>query len=182
MTWTPIVGRAFSPSAFDAYVQDLNWPVWKPQFIVLHNTDVPSLAQRPDGLTLQHIRNLETYYRDTQKWSAGPHLFVDDRQIWAFTPLTSRGVHSPSWNSVSIGIEMLGNYAVEVFDTGRGAAVRANAVWAIASLSRRLGFEAGSLRFHGEDPKTTHRGCPGKNVVKTDMVERVTAAMHRCPA
>lgn len=179
MTWTPIVGRAFSASAFDAYVQALSWPTWRPKFIVLHNTGSPNLAQRPKGLTRQHIANLEHYYRDTNKWSAGPHLFIDDHQIWAFTPLTHPGVHSPSWNSVSIGIEMLGDYSADDFTSGRGAAVRDNSIAAMATLSRKLGFWADGLRLHHEDPKTLHRGCPGKSVVKADVIARVDAALPK---
>jgi len=91
---------------------------------VLHNTASPSLQQRPNGLTHQHILNLERFYRDTQKWSAGLHLFVDDRQIWVFTPLTVSGVHSPSFNKLALGVEMLGDYAKEEFNTGRGLKVQ----------------------------------------------------------
>lgn len=174
--WKGIVGKSFTPDAFEAYVAGLRWTGWKPQFIVVHNTAAPSLAQRPDGLTRQHIANLERYYRDDQHWSAGPHLFVDDRQIWVFTPLTMSGVHSPSWNGVAIGIEMLGDFDRESFTSGRGAAVRANAIAAIAILSKRLGFDPGTIRLHKEDKKTTH-ACPGRNVVKTDLVAAVRARM-----
>src|ERR1700712_3145625 len=118
--WKGIVGQSFSAEDFDAYVHTLHWTAWRPSFIVLHNTGSPTLGDRPQGLTKTHINNLEAFYRDSQKWSAGPHLFVDDLQIWAFTPLTVTGVHSPSWNSVAIGIEMLGNYEADDFATGRG--------------------------------------------------------------
>jgi N-acetylmuramoyl-L-alanine amidase CwlA len=177
MTWTPIVGRAFSASAFDAYVRGLTWPAWKPTGIVLHNTGNPNLAGRPNGFTAQHMQNLVGYYRDTQKWSAGPHLFVDDHQIWAFTPLTSRGVHSPSWNATTIGIEMLGDFSVDDFRSGRGAIVRHNTVNAAASLCQRLGIDPAKIRMHREDPKTTHRGCPGKTVDKAEMIAAVIARM-----
>jgi hypothetical protein len=33
-------------------------------------------------------QNLVGYYRDRQKWSLGPHLFVTPGGILAFTPLT----------------------------------------------------------------------------------------------
>ena len=162
MAWKGIVGKSFSPRQFAVYVDSLVWKDWKPKFIVVHNTATPSLAQRPDGLTAQHIRNLEGYYRDTQGWSAGPHLFIDDKQIWVFTALTTPGTHSPSWNSVALGIEMLGDFNKESFTTGRGAKVRENTAWAIAKLSKKLDFGAAEFRWHNEDPKTTH-DCPGKN-------------------
>lgn len=179
MAWKGIVGKSFSPKEFAKYVDSLDWKDWKPKFIVVHNTAVPSLAQRPDGFTSQHIRNLETYYRDTQKWHAGPHLFIDDKQIWVFTPLTTPGTHSPSWNGTAIGIEMLGDFNKESFTAGRGLKVRENTVWAIAKLSARLDFGAAEWRWHLEDPKTTH-DCPGKNArnERAAMVREVIADMH----
>lgn len=173
MAWKGIVDRAFDPAGFAAYCRTLQWTGWRPSFIVLHNTGVPSLAQRPHGLTQQNIMALQSYYRDQQHWSAGPHLFVDDHQVWAFTPLTTPGVHSPSWNSVAIGVEMLGDYQTEPFASGRGLAVQHNAVSALATLSEVLGLDPDSIRLHHEDPKTTHRDCPGKNVKKDAVIEAV---------
>src|SRR5436190_8526349 len=92
--WKGIVGNAYSADGFDSYAHALHWTPWRPSFIVLHNTAVPTLAQRPNGFSKQHILNLEAYYRDQMQWKAGPHLFVDDRQIWVFTPLTVSGTHS----------------------------------------------------------------------------------------
>ncbi len=175
MAWKGIVDRSFDPAGFADYCRSLQWTGWRPSFIVLHNTGVPSLAQRPGGLTQQHISALQSYYRDQQHWSAGPHLFVDDRQIWAFTPLTTPGVHSPSWNSVSIGVEMLGDYQAEPFATGRGLAVQKNAVAALASLCEVIGLDPAGIRLHHEDPKTTHRDCPGQNVNKAAVIAAVVA-------
>ena len=172
MAWKGIVGKSFTPESFETYCEGLKWSTWRPNFIALHNTGAPSLAQRPQGLTQQHIANLEAYYRDSQKWSAGPHLFVDDKQIWVFTPLTTSGVHSPSWNSVALGVEMLGDFEKEAFDSGRGAKVRDNVVAAMATLSDVLGLDPTTMRLHREDPKTTH-ACPGKNVKKLDVIQRV---------
>ena len=170
--WVGIVGKSFSAEDFVPYCQGLHWTSWRPSFIVLHNTAAPTLAQRPQGLTLQHIHNLEAFYRDTQHWSAGPHLFIDDRQIWVFTPLTQSGVHSPSWNQVALGIEMLGDYESESFNSGRGLAVRKNAVSAMATLSAVLGLDPHQMRLHFEDPLTTH-ACPGKNVRKLEVIQDV---------
>jgi len=172
MPWKGIVGRSFTSDEFDVYCHTLQWNAWRPSFIVLHNTATPSLAQRPAGLTQQNILGLEAFYRDTQKWSAGPHLFIDDRQIWVFTPLTVSGVHSPSWNKVALGVEMLGDYETEDFDGGRGLAVRQNAVAALATLSAVLGLASDTMRIHREDPLTTH-ACPGKNVRKLEVVQAV---------
>ena len=134
------------------------------------------MAQRTKGLTKQHILNLESFYRDTQKWKAGPHLFIDDKQIWVFTPLTVSGTHSPKWNKVALGIEMLGDYEKEAFDSGRGLRVRENSVAAIATLSAILGIAPNTMRLHREDPLTTH-ACPGKNVRKLEVIQEVEDLM-----
>lgn len=161
MAW-PVIGKAFTPAEFKTYVQGLTWgDAFRPEGIALHNTASPSLAQRPDGLTHQQILNLQDYYKNTCKWNGGPHLFVDDKQIWVFNDLTKRGTHSPSWNATKIGIEMLGDFDCESFTNGRGRKVRDNAVAAMAILNNALGFKADAFKFHIEDKKTDH-ACPGK--------------------
>ena len=173
-TWKPITNLSFNADQFDSYCHSLQWTAWRPSFITLHNTAIPSLAQRPNGFTAQHIQNLVGFYRDTKKWSAGPHLFIDDKKIWAFTPLTMSGVHSPSWNKLAIGIEMLGNYATESFKTDRGLKVRHNAVAAMATLCAVLGLDPDGIKLHKEDKATTHN-CPGKNVKKDEVIAEVKA-------
>jgi hypothetical protein len=177
MSWKGIIGRSFTPDAFIQYCKTIHWTAWRPSFIVLHNTAIPCLADRPNGLTHEHILGLENFYKKVQKWSAGPHLFIDDKQIWVFTPLNVSGVHSPSWNQVSLGIEMLGDYEKEAFNSGRGLAVRKNAVSAITTLSGILGLDINSMKIHREDPKTTHI-CPGKNVVKSEVINEVNDLLH----
>ncbi|MGN6343270.1 MAG: N-acetylmuramoyl-L-alanine amidase [Ginsengibacter sp.] len=170
--WKGIVGKSFSKDAFRDYCSQLHWDSWRPSFIVLHNTAVPSLSERPNGLTFQNIKNLEIFYRDTRKWSAGPHLFIDDKQIWVFTPLTVSGVHSPSWNSIALGIEMLGDYSRESFSQGRGLKVRQNAVAAMNVLYSVLGIDPHTMKLHREDPLTTH-ACPGNAVRKLEIIQDV---------
>jgi hypothetical protein len=170
--WKPIVGLGFNAEEFDKYCHSLQWTAWRPSFVVLHNTASPTLAQRPNGFSQQHIHNLVSFYRDERGWTAGPHLFIDDKNIWVFTPLTVSGVHSPSWNKFSLGIEMLGNYAVESFKDGRGLAVRKNTIAAIASLCAVLGIDPNTLRLHKEDPATDH-DCPGANVKKSEIIQEV---------
>ena len=178
--WKPIVGLSFTQDGFDSYCHSLQWNAWRPSFIVLHNTSDPSLAARPAGLTSGSIQGLVSYYRDELHWSAGPHLFVDDRQIWVFTPLTVSGVHSPSWNKLALGVEMLGDYDREPFSTGRGLQVRRNAVAALATLCAVLGLDPSNpsmIRLHKEDPLTTHKFCPGQNVAKPDVLQEVSALL-----
>ena len=118
------------------------------------------------------MQNFVTYYRDEKGWSAGPHLFVDDKAIWVFTPLTVSGIHSPSYNMVAIGLEMLGNYDSDAFDSGRGLKVRQNAVAAMASLSAVLGLDPLKMKLHWEDRKTIH-SCPGPGVRKLELIQEV---------
>ncbi len=177
-TWKPIVGLSFQTDGFRTYCQSLHWTSWRPSFIVLHNTGVPALADCPNGITKNTIDGFVNYYRDEKHWSAGPHLFVDDHQIWVFTPLTTTGVHAPSWNAISLGVEMLGNYDNDLFDSGRGQLVQQNAVAAIAILSGVLGLDPKTMKLHKEDPKTTHKDCPGRNVDKAKFINEVIAGVQ----
>ncbi len=170
--WKGIVGLACTPESFREYVQGLDWDDWVPEFIVLHNTEDPNLAMRPNGFTLQHILDLQAYYRDDCGWSAGPHMFVDDKQIWVFTPLTTPGVHANSWNSRTLGVEMLGDYRREAFDEGRGSRVKANAVAAVAILSEVLGLDPETIMLHRENGETEHY-CPGDHVDKQEFITLV---------
>jgi len=178
--WKPIIGHPFTRSEFESYCDALQWTAWRPSFLVLHNTAQPSLKDRPNGFTAQHMQAFVKYYRDTLHWSAGPHLFIDDHQIWVFTPLTTPGVHSPSWNKLSLGIEMLGNYATESFTTGRGLLVRQNTVAALAILCTVLNMAPATLRLHREDKATTHH-CPGQNVVKQEIIDEVKRRLCQKP-
>ena len=169
VAWKGIVGRGFRPDEFRQYVDDLTFPDWRPQFVVVHNTSAPRLSQWHSTPGAQRMLNLQDYYRDQMKWSAGPHLFVADDLIWVFTPLTTSGIHSPSWNAISWGVEIVGEYQEEVF----GNAIRSNTIEALATLHGKLGLDPQHLRFHKEDPLTTHRTCPGKHVIKPDLIAAV---------
>jgi peptidoglycan hydrolase-like protein with peptidoglycan-binding domain len=176
-TWKGIVGKGFSSLEFQAYVEQLSFGTWRPSFVVLHNTSAPRLSQWHSTPGEQRMFNLQDYYRNQQGWSAGPHLFVADDKIWVFTPLTVPGVHSPSWNAVSWGVEMVGEYEEEDFSH----AVRENTIDALATLHAAVGLDPNGLRFHKEDPQTTHKECPGKNVNKPDIIKGVLdrlASLH----
>lgn len=182
MAW-PVIGKAFTPAEFAEYVKGLRWgDAFRPRFIALHNTASPSLAQRPDGLTHQHILNLQAYYQSLG-WGGGPHLFVDDKQIWVFNDPTKRGVHSPSWNGTALGIEMLGDFGCESFTSGRGRKVRDNVIAAVAAFNNALGFPANGFKWHVEDTKSDH-DCPGKLArnERAPLIAEIQAAMDRLKA
>jgi N-acetylmuramoyl-L-alanine amidase len=170
--WRGIVGTSFTPVEFNAYCRSLCWDSWRPSFIVLHHTESLSLEQCPNGLTRDHILKLESYYRDKLGLRAGPHLFVDDRCIWVFTPLNVAGAHSPSWNNISLGVAMLGDYDKESFHTGRGLDVRKNTVSAIATLCTILEIDCHNLLLHREDP-VVKDVCPGSNVQSLQVIREI---------
>lgn len=167
--WKGIVGQGYSPAGFIQYVNMLRFGVWRPSLIVLHNTGVPTLEEWKRTPGSAHMKALERYYRDEQGWSAGPHLFVDDTVIYVFTPLTVPGVHSPSWNGISWGVELVGDYNREPMNHN----VFQNGASALATLFDAVGLDPDGLKIHREDPKTTHTGCPGKNLIKADMIALV---------
>lgn len=146
-----------------------------PKFLVIHNTAAPSLAQW--GSTKEETRmvNLEHYYRVEKHWSGGPHFFVSPKGIWLFNPLTHAGVHSPSFNKSGIGIEMVGDFQRESFDEAVGAMVQRHTVDMAAALSHFFDLDTSTIKFHKEDPATTHKTCPGKNVKKPALVAKIKA-------
>ena len=169
----------FTPGEFSAYVATLHWRLWKPQFLVLHNTAEPNLAQwNHSGLGkvagAQRVKNLNHYYHGDEGWHSGPHIFVAPDLIWVACDLTADGVHASCYNRVSIGVEMVGDYSTEAFDTGDGAKVRDNAVAALAILHKALGIRPDTLHFHKECLRD-HHNCPGEHVSKPDMIARVKA-------
>jgi hypothetical protein len=176
-----IVGQRFTLIEFASYLKKNVAPRlrksgnWKPQFIVLHHTGIPSISQRPRGFTNDNMPSLARYYGINQGWRTGPHLFVDQNGIWVFTPLTQSGTHSPSWNRMAWGIEQLGDYTKESYDAGQGEKIRDNAVGAIAILSIAINLNVDTLHFHFEDPRTTHKSCPGSACKKADVISKVKA-------
>jgi hypothetical protein len=159
-----ILGQAYSPEAFAAYLDTLKWSRWVPSLIVIHHCAEPSLKQRPAGFIPQHMENLRDFY-EGKGWSAGPHLFVDDDQVWTFSPMTAPGVHAVSFNRTGIGIEMLGDYDTEDPWSGRGLKVLTTTAAAVKALMKRLQLAPKDIRFHRDDPKTS-KTCPGTKIAR----------------
>jgi hypothetical protein len=181
--WRGIVGKSFTPDEFEKYVAGLRFGVWRPRFVVVHNTSAPDLKTWQGWQTRtvpitdeKWAQNLVGYYRDQQHWSAGPHLFVTPRGILVFSPLTGPGTHSPAWNSISWGVETVGDFDREPF----AGPVKENLIAALAILHASAGLQllpytlgTRGLHFHKEDPITTHKNCPGKNMLKHDLISAV---------
>jgi hypothetical protein len=171
--WKGIVGQGFTATGFNDYLATVTFSMWRPQFVVVHNTYIPSLLKWHEVSGHQRMLGFESYYRDQMHWSAGPHLFVADDLIWVFTPLNTSGIHSPSWNAISWGVELVGDFSKEPFI----GPARDNAVFALAALHKLAGLDPQALRLHKEDIKTTHKNCPGPNVIKAELIQRISDRM-----
>ena len=177
--WSDFDGTAYTREEFAARVATLHWNQgWRPLGICLHNTAAPTLKQW-DESGAKHaarISNLQHFYEKEKGWHSGPHMFVSRSYITMFSNILKAGVHSRCFNATHIGIEMVGDYATEPFDSGDGALVRDNAVFAMAVLYKALGLSPNGLVFHKECKLDNH-DCPGKLVNKSDVIGRVVRAM-----
>lgn len=168
------VGRVWSTSSFKDYLNTLKTPPWC-SAICIHHTAFPDLAMRPKGFTIEHIENIRFGYINEKKWSAGPHFFTDEDQIFGMTPPTTRGVHAASFNSMSIGIEMLGDFDdADDPKSGRGMDVVETTAAATKILLDWLKLPASknTILFHRDDPKTK-KTCPGKKIDKDWFINLV---------
>src|SRR5262252_2384342 len=160
---------------FVAYLDSLHGG-WRPSGIVLHNTASPTLEQWWHGGTPpeQRMVNLRDYYENQCGWSAGPHAFVDGVTIWIFTDFNVSGVHSPSWNGTRLGIECVGDYDHEDWDSGAGLKVHEQGVALFGECCKHYGWAPDNniIKLHYEDPATDH-ACPGSDVVKSEFVSEV---------
>lgn len=184
--WQSFDKTPYSKDAFTARVARLNLNNMRwVKFITLHNTAAPTLVQWAESGPAHDARivNLQYFYEKTRGWHSGPHLFISRTVINGFSNLEAPGVHASCFNTKAIGIEMVGDYATEAFDTGDGAKVKDMTIHALAALHNRLGlrpdgYEYGvkGLHFH-VDCRHDNHDCPGKHVNRADMVRLVLARM-----
>jgi peptidoglycan hydrolase-like protein with peptidoglycan-binding domain len=195
-----VVCRKFTHAEFESYVKSLPALNWA-KFVVVHNTSVPDIRlyrddwmKRPSNRWTPEIwlRNLTSHYAN-KGWKGGPHLFIPPApdQILVLNDLRVPGTHSPSWNKFSIGVEVVGEFEREPFQDP----IKANLLHALKVLHEKLGvqplpYERGGdtvatagrgLHFHREDPETTHRTCPGKNLNKAQLVADLTTMLGGTP-
>lgn len=181
-SWRGTVGVTFSTvEAFRKYLGSLVFTDWRPSNVCLHATAAPNLAQWnattastvPEDDVRQRMLNLTSYYRDEQHWSGGPHLFITDRLICVFNPLTKRGTHSPNFNATHWGVEVVGDFNREPFDGPR----RDLAIGAMSAMCEVRGLDPQQLNLHRDDP-LGHQDCPGRYVSRADVRDCVEAAMN----
>jgi hypothetical protein len=182
----PIVGKCFTtPAEFLAYLEGLTFGAWRPKFITMHHTGAPSLATWQGWQTRskpvsdeQWLRNLAAYYGGLG-WSAGPHFFVMPKHICVLSDPTKRGVHAVSFNALSWGVEVVGD-----FDSERLSGAYLDFVAdAMAAMHIAAGlqpapyrFRECGLHFHRDDPKTS-KTCPGRSVAKDAVIDAIEYAM-----
>lgn len=176
------VGRRWSGSSLVEYLWTLPRPDWA-KSVTIHHCWAPSLAQRPSGFSAANLESLRSYYRNTLGWSRGPHFFTDEDDIYGMTPPTTKGTHAVSFNSSSIGFEMLGNYDSEDPKSGRGLAVCLNTAAAARSVLDwlRIPVSEKTVLFHRDDPKTS-KTCPGRKIEKAWFCDLVRNAKPGTPA
>ena len=197
------VGRALSAAEFAAYVASYAFGSIPPDFVVLHHTAGPSAtwARYPSGavwdadegglsdaqIRAKRVKQLDAimrYYRDSKGWAAGPHLFIDDRWIYLFTPMNTVGIHAAQGNGwrdrtglhYSIGIEVVGYYE----HTPWPAPVAANVRSAVRALLSRLPtIKAEYVR--GPGGICSHRdwnkpSCPGRAITAPYYLDVIRGA------
>jgi hypothetical protein len=167
------VGKVWTPDSFGEYLSTIKPPSWA-KGVCLHHTSSPSLAQRPNGFTIQHIINIRSFYQGLG-WNRGPHFFTDEDQIFGMTPPNIQGIHAVPFNSTHIGIEALGHYSRggENPKSGRGLQVWQNTAAATRALLdwMRLPANEQTVVFHREGRTT--KDCPGSQIDKAWILELV---------
>jgi hypothetical protein len=153
-------------AAFAAHLATVRRPSWC-SGITNHNT------YRPDETTWRGIASMRTirdYYRDTNKWHAGPHLFLAahasnamDVGIFQMTPLSNQGIHAGACNSNRLGIENVGD-----FDARPPTAEQYTLLITINLLILQAwGLPPSSVNVHNEC--MVGRTCPGKYLTGTQI-------------
>ena len=159
----------FSADEFEFYCRETLpklMQAWRPRGVVLHNTGAMAWpGQDPhthQPLTpKQRIENMSVTWVNAG-FHGGPHFLITPKpSIITMWPAWQPGTHSPSWNSTFWGMEMVGDFDLEPFPDG----MRDTAARALRALYAMLGHEAtaDSFHLHKEDPRTTHKRCPGVN-------------------
>lgn len=199
------IGKALTADEFTRYVETYNFGSNPPNFIVMHHTAIPYTLAAPapgrnlsgawdaneNGLSdaqikqrrLRKVHNMKEYYRTRLLWDRGPHLFIDDRYIYLFTPMYDWGIHAKQGNSYtrngkfnySIGIEVIGHHT----NVRWPKPVEELVGHTIAVLKKKLNtFDlvykawAGGISGHREYNKPA---CPG-NAVTNDYIIQVAKA------
>jgi hypothetical protein len=204
MTKFSYIGRGLTLPQFAEYVS--SYPFGNATHVVLHHTAIPdaSWAKLKDGIwdanesglteqqiydkRLRQLTGIKNYYEGKNTWDRGPHLFIDDKWIWLFSPMNTFGIHARTGNgnkdNYSIGIEVVGYYEKvkwpKVIENNVGAA--------IGYLQQRL--ETFQITHKvGPGGISSHRDwgkpeCPGAAITERyyiQTIKRVAGALGELP-
>jgi hypothetical protein len=183
----PIIGTCFTtPAEFLAYLEGLRFGAWRPKFVTMHHTGAPSLATWQEWQRRakpvsdeQWLRNLAAYYGGLG-WSAGPHFFVTPKHICVLSDPVKRGVHAVSFNAMSWGVEVVGDFDRERLAGDYKdfvASALAAMFLALDAKPQPYRFRDCGLHFHRDDPKTK-KTCPGQSIRKDAMIDVIEDAMR----
>jgi hypothetical protein len=144
--------------------------------VVMHHTVRPLAA---DWRGATSMLALARFYKDTNKWSSGPHLFVAsgtpdprDAGIWQLSPLNAPGIHAGVCNASAWGIEVVGNYDAD----GWPPDVAALAQGAAAALLSWRGLVVTGATLKGHRDCNSPKTCPG-TAINLEAVRRGVAAL-----
>jgi len=191
--WANFDGRPYDRASLAAHIAAIDFSHWRrkdgskgvPLYLVFHNTSEPTIALWLSWslqVRQQYILNAEHMYEVEDGWRAGPHFFVPptvDPCAFGFSDPGTAGTHASCFNSDSIGIEQVGEFNVEAYDTGPGAIVQDNTIYLAALLYRRIGIapDTNTLKFHIECKADDH-DCPGKFARdKAGLIAKIKAKM-----
>lgn len=181
----PYIGKGCTLAQFSEYIQTYNFGKVPPDHVIFHHTANPDASYAPlssnpatrwdrneAGMSIsemyykrkRQLDGLKSYYEKTLGWSAGPHIFIDDRWIWLMTPMYDVGIHAKWGNSFrshgrlhySIGIEVIGYYERREWP----APVQALVGGAVRALQAQLGTFSLDYMYQTDDSK------PGMKVAK----------------
>lgn len=199
------LGQGLKADEFTAYAQSYDFGSQPPDFVVLHHTAIPGATYAnsggalwdasEDGMDeariyqkrLNLMNGIKEYYRTQLGWDRGPHLFIDDRWIWLFTPMFHQGIHAAEGNGFhdgnrlhySIGIEVVGDYT----NVRWPQPVEILVGHAVAVLRQRLGtFELRCQRMSGG--VSSHRdynkpSCPGAAITNDYYIGVIQQGLER---
>lgn len=180
-----LLKQSFTLEQFRAYLKSDVEPrmkAWRPNRIVLHETGPmvwPGFDAKGNKITpAQRIDNISVTWVKAG-FQRAPHLLLsydkvlDVAMVHTMWPLWEYGTHSPSWNQSSWGIEQTGDFTKEPYPDK----LRILATGVMKSLYGMVGLhpDANTFSLHKEDPKTTHKLCPGGNCGTKDVwLKRLT--------
>jgi hypothetical protein len=144
--------------------------------VVMHHTIKPLAA---DWQGAASMLALARFYRHTNRWESGPHLFVvsgcpdpRDAGIWQLSPLNRPGIHAGECNAAMWGIEVVGNYDGATWPPD----VAALAQGATAALLSWRGLSVTGATLKGHRDCNSPKSCPG-TALNMEAVRRGVGAL-----